>query len=56
MLRRLLSSPLTTNFDYSGQDLIAERDQSASYNILRRYVHGPGSDEPLAARLAMPPA
>lgn len=35
----------TTRFGYDGVDLIAE--YNASNAILRRYVHGPGSDEPL---------
>jgi len=37
----------TTEFLYDGTDLIAEYDGSG--NLLRRYVHGPGDDEPLAA-------
>lgn len=36
---------VTTKFLYDGTDLIAEYD--ASGNLLRRYVHGPGADEPL---------
>ena len=35
----------TTQFMYDGQDLIAETDGNG--NILRRYVHGPTTDEPL---------
>jgi RHS repeat-associated protein len=36
---------VTTHFGYDGHDLIAEYNGS---NVLqRRYVHGPGSDEPL---------
>jgi len=35
----------TTKFAYAGQDLIAEYDSANT--VLRRYVHGPGSDEPL---------
>jgi RHS repeat-associated protein len=35
----------TTKFGYDGQSLIAEYD--SSNGLLRRYVHGPGSDEPL---------
>ncbi|MDV6331314.1 RHS repeat-associated core domain-containing protein [Asticcacaulis sp. 201] len=35
----------TTRFLYDGVDLIAEYDGSG--NLLRRYVHGPGEDEPL---------
>lgn len=36
---------VTMRFGYDGQDLIAE--YNASNSLLRRYVHGPGSDEPL---------
>lgn len=35
----------TTRFMYDGTDLIAETD--ASNNILRRYVHGPETDDPV---------
>lgn len=35
----------TTNFVYSGSDMIAEYDTGG--NVLRRYVHGPGIDEPI---------
>ena len=36
------------NFDYAGSQLILERDTSAGlYGVLRRYVYGPGEDEPL---------
>jgi RHS repeat-associated protein len=35
----------TTKFVYDGVNLIAETD--ASNTVLRRYVHGPGTDEPL---------
>jgi RHS repeat-associated protein len=35
----------TTRFLYDGDALVAEYD--ASGNLLRRYVHGPGVDEPL---------
>jgi hypothetical protein len=34
-----------TRFGYDGVDLIAEYDGAGA--VLRRYVHGPGSDEPL---------
>ncbi len=34
-----------TYFDYDGTDLIAEYNANSA--LLRRYVHGPGSDEPL---------
>jgi RHS repeat-associated protein len=37
---------ITTNFDYAGSTLIAER-AAVSDAVLRRYVHGPGTDEPL---------
>jgi len=35
----------TTRFVYDGADLIAEYDTSG--NVLRRYIHGPGADEPI---------
>jgi RHS repeat-associated protein len=35
----------TTRFQYDGTDLIAE--YNASNQLMRRYVHGPGADEPL---------
>lgn len=35
----------TTRFQYDGSDLLAEYD--ASGNVLRRYVHGPGTDNPI---------
>ena len=35
----------TTQFVYDGDDLIAEYDGSGT--LLRRYVHGPGDDEPI---------
>jgi RHS repeat-associated protein len=48
-LSQIYTTPLTTNFDYAGSALIAERDQTTGYNILRRYVHAPysldGSDD-----------
>lgn len=34
-----------TRFLYDGDDLVAEYDGAG--NLLRRYVHGPGTDEPL---------
>jgi RHS repeat-associated protein len=42
-----VASPTTgsTRFLYDGNDLVAEYD--ASGNMLRRYVHGGGTDEPL---------
>ena len=35
----------TTRFLYDGDDLLMEYDSSG--NIARRYVHGPGTDQPL---------
>lgn len=35
----------TTRFLYDGNDLVAEYDGAGT--LLRRYVHGPGTDEPL---------
>jgi RHS repeat-associated protein len=37
---------VSTRFVYDGSNLIAEVD-NPSGNVLRRYVHGPGDDEPL---------
>jgi RHS repeat-associated protein len=42
---REYASTSTTQFLYDGSDMIAEYD--ASGNVLRRYVHGPGADEPI---------
>jgi hypothetical protein len=36
---------VTTRFGYDGQNLVGE--YSGTGTLLRRYVHGPGSDEPL---------
>ena len=37
-----------TKFNYDGADLIGEYDGAiAGVSLLRRYVHGPGTDEPL---------
>lgn len=44
-LRSVAASGQTTRFLYSGDDLVAEYDNSGA--LLRRYVHGPGIDEPL---------
>jgi hypothetical protein len=45
-LYETLGGGVTTRFLYDGTDLIAEYDGA---NVLkRRYVHGPGVDEPLA--------
>ncbi len=41
----MVSAGVTTRFLYDGADMIAEYD--ASNALLRRYVHGPGMDEPL---------
>jgi RHS repeat-associated protein len=38
----------TTIFVYDGADIISEyRPEHAGFTFLRRYVHGPGTDEPL---------
>ena len=44
-LYQSVGAGVTTRFGYDGVNLIAEYD--ASNTLLRRYVHGPGSDEPL---------
>jgi RHS repeat-associated protein len=44
-LRQTAIAGVTSNLLYDGQDLLAEYDGSG--NLLRRYVHGPGIDEPL---------
>ncbi len=44
-LRRTTLGGTTTDLLYDGAELIAE--YSASGSLLRRYVHGPGVDEPL---------
>ncbi|WP_086133320.1 RHS repeat-associated core domain-containing protein [Methylocaldum sp. SAD2] len=44
-LRQTAIAGVTSNLLYDGQDLLAEYDGSG--NLLRRYVHGPGVDEPL---------
>ena len=44
-LSRIVKGALTTRLEYLGPRLIAERDAGGA--ILRRYVHGPGDDEPL---------
>lgn len=41
-----VTGPTTTRFAYDGLDAIAEYD--ASNALLRRYVHGPGIDDPIA--------
>lgn len=44
-LSQLVGGGTTTRFLYDGADVIAEYD--ASGNLQRRYVHGPGVDEPI---------
>ncbi|WP_416183030.1 hypothetical protein [Methylicorpusculum sp.] len=36
---------VVTNLSYDGSDLVAEYDNADT--MLRRYVHGPGVDQPL---------
>lgn len=45
-LRQTVSGGTTTQFLYDGDRLIAEYNGSGT--LLRRYVHGPGVDEPVA--------
>jgi hypothetical protein len=42
-----LSFTADTLFAYDGDDLATERSNTAGNPVLRRYVHGPGPDEPL---------
>ena len=44
-LYQLISGASTTRFQYDGASLVAEFDGANA--MLRRYVHGPGVDEPL---------
>ena len=44
-MSRLVQGAATTKFEYLGPRLVIERDGAGT--ILRRYVHGPGDDEPL---------
>jgi hypothetical protein len=44
-LYETVGAGVTTRFGYDGADLTAE--YNAAGTLLRRYVHGPGSDEPL---------
>ena len=44
-LYQLISGASTTRFQYAGASLMAEYDGANA--MLRRYVHGPGTDEPL---------
>ncbi len=49
-LGRLVHTDTATGIDrfgYDGQSLIAEYDGAAGNAVARRYVHGPGIDEPL---------
>jgi RHS repeat-associated protein len=46
-LRQSAIGGAVTNLLYDGTDLIAEYDGAG--NLLRRYVHGPGLDEPVVA-------
>ncbi len=42
---RTVKLPETTRFEYDGANLIAE--YNASNAVQRRYVHGPGTDNPI---------
>jgi RHS repeat-associated protein len=44
-LHEVSAAGATTRFLYDGADVIAE--YNAAGTVLRRYVHGPGTDEPL---------
>ncbi|WP_196871597.1 RHS repeat-associated core domain-containing protein [Sphingobium sp. JAI105] len=44
-LYQVTSSSTNTRFLYAGTELIGEYDSSGT--VLRRYVHGPGADEPI---------
>lgn len=44
-LSRVVQGTTITKLEYLGPRLVIERDGSG--NILRRYVHGPGNDEPV---------
>ncbi len=44
-LRQTTINGVTTHFLYSGEDLIAEMDSAGA--ILRRYIHGPGVNNPM---------
>ena len=46
-LASVIGSAGTTQFLYDGSEVIAEYDGSATPVLLRRYVRGPGADEPL---------
>jgi RHS repeat-associated protein len=45
MLRRVTNGGAVTDYVYDGADLVAQYDGSG--NMLKRFVHGPGSDEPI---------
>ena len=45
--REVLNAGAATQFLYDGADLVGEYDAAGA--LLRRYVHGPGVDEPLVA-------
>jgi hypothetical protein len=44
-LQQTTAGTATTQFLYDGTRLVAEYDGSG--NVLRRYVHGPGTDDPV---------
>ncbi|MEY2759346.1 MAG: hypothetical protein RIR33_3124 [Pseudomonadota bacterium] len=44
-LHAITNASVTTRFIYDGADIIAEYNTSGA--VIRRYVHGPGVDEPL---------
>jgi YD repeat-containing protein len=44
-LQRTTAGSTVTQYIYSGTELMAELDGSG--NVLRRYVHGPGTDDPV---------
>ncbi len=46
-LRQTTSGTFVTNLSYDGSDLVAEYNSTGT--LSRRYVHGPGVDEPLVA-------
>jgi RHS repeat-associated protein len=46
-LWQTVSGTTTTQFLYAGDSLVAEYAPGTSAPILRRYVHGPGVDEPI---------
>lgn len=46
-MRQIVAGGATTQFVYDGTDMVAEYDGAGA--LLKRYVHGPGVDEPLVA-------